>query len=312
MSDDIPELHRLADLAEESARPLPAEQVRSLGDRRRGRRMLATVGIAFVTLLIVGGAVFAGLVVSRGTGQTATPPVAASPSDGGQPSGGSGPSSAPSAPTKPARVLTAKNLLTTEDLPLEDYDTQQVVVTKPGVGRPLPESSVCLPANGLQDLGATQVLSRNFRYELIDGSKPDKDDPFRNQPILYTSALQFADAAAAKAARDRYASWLRACPETLEAKGYQTLPDLGFDPTKVATERGTATVTELAYRRPGGADGENGIWESVGLTLVGDRLMVTVFVHWGLDWEVTIDSTEGDLLHPQVGLVDSASIRLGA
>ena len=29
--------------------------------------------------------------------------------------------------------------------------------------------------------------------------------------------------------------------------------------------------------------------------------MVTVFLHWGMDWEVTIDSAEGDLLHPQVG-----------
>jgi hypothetical protein len=71
-------------------------------------------------------------------------------------------------------------------------------------------------------------------------------------------------------------------------------------------------VTELAYRRPGGVDGENGIWESVGLTVVGDRMMVTVFLHWGMDWEVTIDSAEGDLLHPQVGLVDSASARLAA
>jgi hypothetical protein len=29
-----------------------------------------------------------------------------------------------------------------------------------------------------------------------------------------------------------------------------------------------------------------------------------------MDWEVTIDSAEGDLLHPQIGLVDSASVRL--
>ncbi len=312
MADDMSDLNKMADLAGESARPLPPEQVRSLGDRRHGRRTLATAGIALVTLLVVGGAVFAGLVVFRGTGQTATPPVAVTPSGGGNPSGGSGSSSAPSTPPKPARVLTANNLLTTEDVPLEDYDTQQVVVVKPGVGRPVPESSVCLPANGLQDLGATQVLSRNFRYELIDGSKPDKDDPFRNQPIIYSQALQFADAAAAKAARARYASWLKTCPKNLEAKGYQLLPDLGFDSTKVDTERGTATVTEWAYRRPGGVDGESGVWESVGLTLVGDRMMVTVFLHWGMDWEVTINSSEGDLLHPQVGLVDSASIRLNA
>ena len=146
---------------------------------------------------------------------------------------------------------------------------------------------------------------------LVDG-KPDPDDPFRNQPVLYTTALQFRDAAAAKAARDRYRSWLKDCPDRLEAKGYQPLPELGFDNTKVQVERGSATVSELAYRRPGGVDEENGIWESVGLTVLGDRMMVTVYLHWGMDWEVTIDSAEGDLLHPQVGLVDSASVRLGA
>ena len=40
---------------------------------------LATAGIALLTLLIVGGAVFAGLVVFRGTGQTGRPPVAGIP-----------------------------------------------------------------------------------------------------------------------------------------------------------------------------------------------------------------------------------------
>ena len=310
MADQIPDLRRMADLAEGAARPLPAEQVRSLGDRRRSRRTLATAGSALMTLLIVGGAVFAGLVVFRGSGQTVTPPIAGSPSAGGNPTAGASQPSDPSTPPRPVRALSARNLLTIGEIPLEDYDTQAVTIVKDGVGRPVPESSVCLPANGLQDLGATQVLNRNFRYDLIDGSKPDKDDPFRSQPIIYSQALQFADPAAAKSARDRYQAWLKACPAELLAKGYQLLPDLGFEPTKIDVEKGSATATELAYRRPGGADGDYGIWESVGLTLVGDRMMVTVFLHWGMDWEVTINSAEGDLLHPQVGLCDSASLRL--
>ena len=278
------------------------------------RRRWWLAGIALVVVLVLVGAVFGIVATVRGSGDGGGRSPAAGPpgSPGASASQPNDPSTttSPTPAAPPARQLTERNLLAADDVPLEDYDNQSVVVVKAGVGRPEPESSVCLPGNGLTDLGAQQVLSRNFRYQLLDGSKPDADDPFRNQPIIYTQALQFADAAAAKAARNRYQGWLKDCPAALQAKGYQLLPDLGFDPTPLEVEQGSATATELAYQRPGGADGENGIWESVGLTVVGDRMMITVYVHWGMDWEVTIDAAEGDLLHPQLGLCDAASARL--
>ena len=276
------------------------------------RRRWWLVGIALVVVLVLSGAVFGIVALVRGSGAAdGRSPVAGPP---GSPGGASAsqpndPSTSPT-PTTSARQLTERNLLAAEDVPLQDYDNQSVVVVKPGVGRPDPESSVCLPDNGLADLGAEQILSRNFGYRLLDGPQPDADDPFRDQPIIYTQALQFADAAAAESARDRYQGWLKECPAALQAKGYELLPELGFDPTPLEVEQGSASATELAYQRPGGADADFGIWESVGLTVVGDRMMITVYLHWGTDWEVTVDAAEGDLLHPQIGLCDAASARL--
>ena len=71
-------------------------------------------------------------------------------------------------------------------------------------------------------------------------------------------------------------------------------------------------MSEVVYQRPGGADGENAYWESVGLTLVEDRLMVTVYLHYGEDFNVSLDQSEGDLQHPQLALVESAAERLRA
>ena len=97
--DPSDDLHRIAGLAETSARPLPADQVRALGDRRRGRRGLVTAGITLVTLLLVGGAVFAGLMLFRGSGQLAGPPIGATPSGAA-----SSPGSSPTASTPPVRA----------------------------------------------------------------------------------------------------------------------------------------------------------------------------------------------------------------
>ena len=97
--------------------------------------------------------------------------------------------------------MTAANLLTTEDIYL-DPAYQTAVETPEGVGRPVNQSYVCLPDDGLASLGATAMVTRELR---LQGDRPELDpypkSPLKNQPIIYTQALQFPDEAAATAAR---------------------------------------------------------------------------------------------------------------
>jgi hypothetical protein len=306
-SGEHPELAGLAGMArqgEQAARPLPAEQVRQLGDRRRRRRLVGAVGGALAVVIVAAAAIVLPGVL-RGGGQTTSPPVAASPS---QAPTTDTPASAP--PPASNRRVTTKNLLTTDDVPVEDWDTTTAVLAKPGTGRVPAETSVCWASEGRVDLGVVNEMSRNFAYEIVDPQDAPDPGPLRGQPVIYTQALQFPDAATAKKARDVYADWLSTCKTDLKAKGYDVLPDLGFTNRSIPAEGGAGSATEVVYQRPGGADGENAFWESVGLTLVKDRLMITVYLHYGQDFNVTLDSAEGDLLHPQLTLVESSAERL--
>lgn len=303
-----PELSGLPDVArygEESARPMPAEQVRQQGDRRRRQRYAAISAVALAVVVVAGAAVvLPGL--WRGGAETASPPVAASPSSPGQPSDPGSPAPPPS-----DRRVTAKNLLTT-DVPVENLETTTAVVAKAGTGRVKNEMSVCWATESSADLGVVNDVTRNFAYELVDPEDAPDPGPLRGQPVIYTQALQFADAAAARRARDVYAGWLAKCKTDLQAKGYDVLPKLGFANRTVPVEGAAGSVSEVVYQRPGGADGENAFWESVGLTLVKDRLMVTVYLHYGMDFNVTLDSAEGDLVHPQIALIEGSAERLKA
>lgn len=304
-----PELSGLPDVArygEESARPMPAEQVRQQGDRRRRQRYAAISAVALAVVVVAGAAVvLPGL--WGGGAETASPPVAASPSSPGQPSDPGSPAPPPS-----DRRVTAKNLLTTDDVPVENLETTTAVVAKAGTGRVKNEMSVCWATESSADLGVVNDVTRNFAYELVDPEDAPDPGPLRGQPVIYTQALQFADAAAARRARDVYAGWLAKCKTDLQAKGYDVLPKLGFANRTVPVEGAAGSVSEVVYQRPGGADGENAFWESVGLTLVKDRLMVTVYLHYGMDFNVTLDSAEGDLVHPQIALIEGSAERLKA
>ena len=263
-------------------------------------------------VLLTGGGVVAAAVWLRGGNPTATPPVAATPS-APTTDATSGPSRDPStAPTSQpaARSVTAKNLMSTDDVPVEDRETTVPVIAKEGAGRWINEMSVCWATVGRTDLGVVNTVQRNFRYEIIDPQNAPDPGPLRNQPVIYTQALQFGDAAAAKKARDVYAGWLAKCPAELKTKGYEVVADLSFTNEKLSVDGGAAQVSEVVYQRPGGADGDNAFWESVGLTLVQDRLMVTVYLHYGEDFSVSLDQSEGDLQHPQLALVESAAERL--
>ena len=101
-------------------------------------------------------------------------------------------------PTAPARSVTAGNLLTVDDVPNDDPVTWTTVESPPKAGRRVTQSYLCLPPDGLTALEGTAMVTRNFGYRL---EKPEGDpypgSPLKNQPVIYTQALQFPDEAAA-------------------------------------------------------------------------------------------------------------------
>ena len=213
-------------------------------------------------------------------------------------------------PSAPARSVTAANLLTTEEIYL-DPAYQTAVETPEGVGRPTNQSYVCLPDDGLASLGATAMVTRNFGYTVTDKElDPYPRSPLKNEPIIYTQALQFPDAAAAVAARSRYVTWIKACPDTLNEKGYSVDTGQSLDPTAINIDGGQADAGMGAYVKPGATSAELLYWESAGVTQVEDRLMITVSLSWGEDTPGTFDTSDGDFIHPQVILIGESAVKL--
>ncbi|HEU4545263.1 MAG TPA: hypothetical protein VFR88_03130 [Microlunatus sp.] len=276
----------------------------------RGARRTSSVAVALAVLVTFG-------LAGCGTPGPGTPP------GGGEPSGTPGastsgsPAQAPESPdpgngspTTPGRSVTAANLLTTDVVYL-DPSYQTAVETPEGVGRPTNQSYVCLPDDGLASLGATAMVTRNFGYEVTDPElDPYPKSPLKNQPIIYTQALQFPDAAAATKARALYAGWIQACPATLTEKGYSIDTGQSLKLTKLQAEGGTAQAGMVAYVKPGESDAVRLWWESAGVTQVKDRLMITVNLSWGEDTPGTFDDSDGDFIHPQLILVEESALKL--
>ena len=67
---------------------------------------------------------------------------------------------------------------------------------------------------------------------------------------------------------------------------------------------------------PGHAGDDAGYFESIGLTRVGDRLMITVSVVYGQDYNVSLDPAgdpeTGLPPHPQFALIKAAAVRLAS
>ena len=230
--------------------------------------------------------------------------------------------------TTPATKLTRANLLTSDDVPRRD----PVLVTDPGDGRAVAEASVCVPSGAWDSLGATQVLTRNFRYDWPDDPAARNGEPgtpgytpLYERPEFYTAALQFADEAAAVRAQKRYRAWLSDCAKELERRNF-TLTNR--DQTKTtwidvpATASGGRVVGKFAvlptYELPGleaGPDGFTGAYfERVGLTRLGNRLMITVSLAWGIEHHYSDqpggDQDTGFPADPQFALVQAAAKRL--
>lgn len=247
-----------------------------------------------------------------------------SPSDGGAATSPaappttstSGPATASPATPSPsagARSVSATNLLTVDDIYVDDPMSTEVVEAPDGAGRPVSQSYLCLPADGLAGLGATSMVTRDFAYKIINPENdPYPKSPLKNKPVVYTQALQFADEAAATAARTTYAGWIRNCPTTLLNQGYGIDKGQSLKLATLPAEGGTAQAGMVAYVQPGAKDTDNLYWESAGVTQVKDRLMITIVLSWGEDTQGTFDESEGDatFINPQVYLTETSVERL--
>lgn len=299
--DPVPGLDQLAREAQAYARPLPPARVRALGTRRRRRRHLALAVAAAAVAVVGGGAVLA---ATGGLSQLRPPSPAGPPTL----------SAVPASPSPAARTVTEANLLQAGDIPIEPGQAE-VVVAPAGVGRSPDTSSACIPES-LDALGATAMVTRNFAYRLEygPGESPDPDAPGAGQPAVYTQALQFPDRSAAQQAVRTYQGWLDDCPARLRTRRYTVL-GTGERPAWPVTESGriVGRFTETVYREPGDRS-DQGWFESVGLTQVEDRVMVTVTVAYGMDlirsYRPEDVAESGAPLHEQFALIRAAAQRL--
>jgi hypothetical protein len=302
--DPFSDLHELARVGEEYAHPLPAERVRQLGQRRRTRRQVGLLAAAAVAIVVTGGAMWS----SKGLWTNSPPEPVATPTALPTPT-------AQTTPPDPKRVLTEANLITAGQVPT--LGQQRWTVTAAAAGRAADQSTVCLPKDGLATLRPASVLSRAFRMDRrFDGTANPPEPPFGSDPTVYTNVLQFDSAAAAAAAYTTYRNWLERC-EAIEARGDDRLREpLSWiqAPTGVSGARGG--FTEVIWRASSDTS-DNGYFESVGLTLLGDRLAVTVSLQYGMDYNTVAYQPEGDPdlglpPHPQFGLIKASAARLSA
>ena len=78
----------------------------------------------------------------------------------------------------------------------------------------------------------------------------------------------------------------------------------------MAADPAQAEVAEVAYRLDGSAS--NAYHESVGLTVLQDRMMITVHLVYTDEspYSLNVDDDEGGFAHPQRGLIEAAGRRL--
>ena len=286
--DDL--LRDLAAQGEREAVAADPRRVRRLGDRRRHRRYALNAAVAAVVLAAAGGTVLSQI---PGLTERAPDPVASAPTAVPVP---------PPTPTPaPTRTVGAAQLLRPADVPTSGGP--QLEIAPAGAGRSADEISVCVPA-GLDVLAATGSASRSFRY------------PGQTGVPISTVALQFADAEAARRAERTVRGWVDDCPALLRQRDATVLGSGGVDWVDVDTPAATSgRFAVLPIYQEAGSTSEDGVFESLGVTRVDDRLMLTARVVVGMDDNVSLDAdpdpADGMPPHPQFGLVSAAAERLG-
>jgi hypothetical protein len=79
----------------------------------------------------------------------------------------------------------------------------------------------------------------------------------------------------------------------------------------VAADPAQAEVAEIVYQR-NGSSSSNAYFESIGLTVLQDRMMITVYVFYTDEslYSLNMEDDEAGFAHPQIGLIGAAVKRL--
>lgn len=310
--DPLSGLHELARVGEEYAHPIPADRVRRLGQQRRTRRRIGVVAAAVAATVAIAGAAWT-TNLPRTDDRT---DVVASPNVPPTPTATAAHSPSASRPPQ----LTETSLLTAQEVGQATAGGPDAV-SKPSLGRAVHAASVCLPAGGWESLGATTVLTRNFRDSNQAGA-PTRG-PLPNVPRIYTAVAQFASEEKAGEAVARYRGWLSDCAAQLQQRNWEVA---GSKTTAFVPVRSGADVVgeyavvpnyyppefENELKQPSGDGGP--VNEYVGLLRVGDRVMVIVTLYVA-NTAFQSDQPGGDPeqdLPPndQFGLVRAGAVRL--
>jgi hypothetical protein len=223
-----------------------------------------------------------------------------------------GPTPGPTSSTpQQERTITAANLITSADLPSAIGGGK--VIKYSHNARRLDQLSIC-QRQPLEALGATAIKSRSFQVRYPSSERPFPRSPLDDEPDRYGVALQFADPGAAQRAKSIYETWVINCASSKELPNGIRALHPSFDWTQVpVADPAQAEVAEVDYRKDGSSD-RYGFFESVGLTVLEDRMMITVHLFYTDEspYSVNIDEDEGGFAHPQLALVEAAAKRLSA
>jgi hypothetical protein len=218
------------------------------------------------------------------------------------------PTPGPSTTTTPQiRTITDANLITADDLPAPIGGGK--VIEYHHNARSLDQLSVCQP-EPLATLGASSIKSRSFQDRYRAGDRPFPRSSLDKNPDRYAVVLQFADPNAAERAKWIYQGWVANCLAGAPPKGIRALrPSLDW--TSVVVEPGQAEVAEVIYQHDDSSD-QNAYFESIGLTVLDDRMMITIYAFYTDEspYSVTNEEEEAGFAHPQLGMVEAAARRL--
>jgi hypothetical protein len=220
------------------------------------------------------------------------------------------PNPAPSVSTAapPARTLSRANLIKAADLPPPIGGGK--VISYDRNARSLDELSIC-QTQPLTALGASEIESRSFQSRYPSGDRPFPRSQLDDEPDSYAVALQFSDSVAAARAKSAIEGWVSNCiTGGQRPNGVHELRQ-NVEWTGVLADPAQAQVTEIAYQR-NGSSSSNAYFESIGLTTLQDRMMITVHVFYTDESPYSLDlgEEEAGFAHPQLGLIDAAVKRL--
>lgn len=210
--------------------------------------------------------------------------------------------------TSQVRTISNANVITAADLPspigggkVIEYDRN---------GRTLDQLSICQP-QPLETLGASAIKSRSFQARYPDGDRPFPRSSLDKKPDSYALVLQFVDQDAVWRAKSIYDGWVANClAGGAPTKGIKVVRP-GFEWTPVVVEPAIAEVAEVVYRDDDSSD-QYAYFESIGLTVLNDRMMITVHTFYTDEspYSVSLGEEEAGFAHPQLGMVEAAARRL--